>query len=52
MVSWKRIFLKEKKKTTNTFLVELSKQEKRRIWRNIRKELRKRELYKRKNGWR
>lgn len=52
MVSWKRIFLKEKKRTIDTSLVELSKQERRRIWRNIRKELRKRELYKRRNYWR
>lgn len=51
MINWKKIFSREKKKTTNTFLVELTKQEKRKIWRNIRKELRRRELYKKRNGW-
>lgn len=51
MINWKRIFLNEKKKTTGIFIIELSKKDKREIWRKIKKELKKRERTKRYNGW-
>ena len=52
MRNWKKIFLNEKKKTTNTSSVKLSRRDKVRIWKNIEHELNRREEYKKKNGWR
>lgn len=51
MINWKKIFLNEKKKTTDTSSVNLSRRDKIRIWKNIERELNKREEYKKKNGW-
>lgn len=51
-MNWRKILLKEKKKTINTFGVKLSQKDKIRIWKNIKKELDKREVERYKNGWR
>ena len=45
----KKIFLKEKKKMIKYFTVNLTYIEKKRIWRYIKKELKKREKEKKKN---
>lgn len=52
MINWKKIFLNEKKKMTDTSSVKLSRRDKVRIWKNIERELNRREEYKKKNGWR
>lgn len=36
---------------TDTSLVELSRKDKQEIWKNIKRELKRREEYKKKNGW-
>ena len=51
MINWKKIFLNEKKKTIDTSSVELSRKDKQEIWKRIKKELKRREEYKKKNGW-
>ena len=51
-MNWRKILLKEKKKTINIFGAKLSQKDKIRIWKNIKKELDKREVERYKNGWR
>lgn len=50
-MNWKKILLKGKKRMTNIFGVKLSQKDKIRIWKNIKRELDKREVEQYKNGW-